>query len=71
MQNALKSSLIDAQSLIRGVKAYLQLVAQGTLDNIDNFDLQLHKKKIIKTALLYERIAIIVIAFAYANQTLK
>ena len=71
MQAALKSQLIDAQSLIRNVKNYLEVIANGNLDNIDEFELQPHKKKIIKTALLYERVAIIVISFAYANRSLK
>ena len=43
----------------------------GHLDNIDDFNLPLHKKKIIKNSIFYERVAIIIIAFAYATRTIK
>ena len=43
----------------------------GNLDNIDEFNLPLHKKKIIKNSIFYERVAVIVIAFAYATKTIK
>ena len=42
----------------------------GKIDSIDDIDLPLHKRKILKTALFYERVVIIIIAFAYCNQKL-
>ena len=56
---------------MRCIKCYLEIIAIGNLDNIDEFDLPLHKKKIIKNSLFLERVAMIVLAFTYTTHTIK
>ena len=46
-------------------------MAGGSLDHIEGYDMPLHRLKIIKNALLYERIAIVIISFAYAVTKIK
>ena len=53
IQTALKASLINVQEILRGIKRYLEIIASGNLDNIDEFNLALHKKKIIKNSLFF------------------
>jgi len=53
MQAALKSTPIDNHHLLKQIKQYLSIIAEGGLDNIDGYDIVPHKKKIIKNALLY------------------
>ena len=71
IQAALKASLINVQEILRGIKKYLEIIAAGSLDNIDEFNLALHKKKIIKNALFFERVSIIILAFSYVSHTIK
>ena len=71
IQAALKASLINVQEILRGIKKYLEIIAAGSLDNIDEFNLALHKKKIIKNALFFERVSIIILDFSYVSHTIK
>ena len=63
--------MLNVQEILRCIKSYLEIIAIGNLDNIDEFDLLLHKKKIIKYSLFLERVAMIVLAFSYATQAIK
>lgn len=41
------------------------------MDQIDEFDIPLQKRKILKNSLLFERISVIMVAFAYVTHTIK
>lgn len=62
---------MDGHALLREIKLYLETVAGGSLDHIEGYTMPLHRLKIIKSALLYERIAIVIISFAYATGKIK
>jgi hypothetical protein len=63
--------VLDSRSLLRDIKHYLEIVARGRLDHLEGYDMPLHRLKIIKNALLYERIGIVIISFAYAVTKIK
>jgi CTD small phosphatase-like protein 2 len=46
------------------------VMATGGIDSFDFVRLPLHKKKIIKMSLLYERLSVIIVSFAYATDKL-
>lgn len=71
IHNTLKKPSINAQELLKFIKIYLEAIANGNMDNIDVFDIPLQKKKIIKNSLLFERVSVIMIAFAYVTHTIK
>jgi hypothetical protein len=62
IQNSLKSA-----NLLKNLKSYLSLIASGKVDKFEYIRIPLHKKKILKNSLLYERIAIIIISFSYVS----
>lgn len=53
--------------LLKSIKSYLEIIATGRIDNFDFVRLPLHKKKNLKLALLYERLSVVVVSFAYAT----
>ena len=46
-------------------------MARGRLDHIEGYDMPLHRLKILKNALLYERIAVVIVSFAFAIGKIK
>lgn len=67
--------MVDSHNLIKEIKKYLEIVAGGGLDHVEGYDMPLHRLKIVKNALLFERIAIVTLSFALAvgkvKETLK
>jgi hypothetical protein len=53
--------------LLKSIKSYLEIIATGRIDNFDFVRLPLHKKKNLRMALLYERLSVVVVSFAYAT----
>jgi hypothetical protein len=58
-------------NMLKSLKSYLELIATGRVDNIDYLRIPLHKKKTIKMSMLYERVAVVVLAFSYAAEKLE
>lgn len=71
VQTCLKAPVLDSHFLLKHIKTYLEIIAGGSLDHIESYSMPLHKLKIIKNALLYERIAVVTISFAYAVGKIK
>ena len=71
IQNNLKLAQIDMHSIIKGIKNYLEIIAGGNIDNFQGYDIPLNRLKIIKNALLYERIAMVILSFAFAIGKIK
>jgi len=67
----LKTPVLDIHSLLRHIKHYLEIVATGGLDHVEGYDMAPHRLKIIKNALLYERVAVVMVSFAYAVGKIK
>lgn len=63
-------SNIRNPNLIKSIKTYLELIATGRIDYYEFVRLPLLKKKILKLSFLYERVTVVIIAFAYASEKL-
>lgn len=57
--------------LAKALKAYLELVASGKIDDLSEACLSQNKKALLKKSLLLERVSIVVVAFTLACDMLK